>query len=200
MGLSDVKVLTISDENASDDDRLVTAARPNTSATMANTTFAGGAARNVIVTTTGTGDNAKTCTITGTDVFGSAMTEVITSTSSAEAVAGTKLFLTVTAVECSAQYAANIKVGSGTLCAQAAEGSNRVRLKGMSITSGGTAGDVEFVDGTPESGTTLFKSRTIGTANTVIDRTIPSEGVLFASGLVIKYTLDTTDMTTIFYA
>ena len=200
MGLSDVKVLTISDENASDDDRLVTAARPNTSATMANTTFAGGAARNVIVTTTGTGDNAKTCTITGTDVFGSAMTEVITSTSSAEAVAGTKLFLTVTAVECSAQYAANIKVGSGTLCAQAAEGSNRVRLKGMSITSGGTAGDVEFVDGTPESGTTLFKSRTIGTANTVIDRTIPSEGVLFASGLVIKYTLDTTDMKTIFYA
>jgi len=200
MGLSDVKVLTISDENASDDDRLVTAARPNTSATMANTTFAGGAARNVIVTTTGTGDNAKTCTITGTDVFGSAMTEVITSTSSAEAVAGTKLFLSVTAVECSAQYAANIKVGSGTLCAQAAEGSNRVRLKGMSITSGGTAGDVEFVDGTPESGTTLFKSRTIGTANTVIDRTIPSEGVLFASGLVIKYTLDTTDMTTIFYA
>ena len=200
MGLSDVKVLTISDENASDADRLVTAARPNTSATMANTTFAGGAARNVIVTTTGTGDNAKTCTITGTDVFGSAMTEVITSTSSAEAVAGTKLFLTVTAVECSAQYAANIKVGSGTLCAQAAEGSNRVRLKGMSITSGGTAGDVEFVDGTPESGTTLFKSRTIGTANTVIDRTIPSEGVLFASGLVIKYTLDTTDMTTIFYA
>ena len=200
MGLSDVKVLTISDENASDDDRLVTAARPNTSATMANTTFAGGAARNVIVTTTGTGDNAKTCTITGTDVFGSAMTEVITSTSSAEAVAGTKLFLTVTAVECSAQYAANIKVGSGTLCAQAVEGSNRVRLKGMSITSGGTAGDVEFVDGTPESGTTLFKSRTIGTANTVIDRTIPSEGVLLASGLVIKYTLDTTDMTTIFYA
>ena len=200
MGLSDVKVLTISDENASDDDRLVTAARPNTSATMANTTFAGGAARNVIVTTTGTGDNAKTCTITGTDVFGSAMTEVITSTSSAEAVAGTKLFLSVTAVECSDQYAANIKVGSGTLCAQAAEGSNRVRLKGMSITSGGTAGDVEFVDGTPESGTTLFKSRTIGTANTVIDRTIPSEGVLFASGLVIKYTLDTTDMTTIFYA
>ena len=122
MGISDVKVLTISDENASDDDSLVTAAQPDTSATMANTTFAGGAARNVIVTTTGTGDNGKTTTITGTDVFGNAMTEVITSTGSAEAVAGAKLFLTVTAAECSAQYAANIKVGSGTLCAQAVEG------------------------------------------------------------------------------
>ena len=200
MGISDVKALTISDENASDDDRLVTAARPNTSATMANTTFAGGAARNVIVTTTGTGDNAKTCTITGTDVFGNAMTEVITSTSSAEAVAGTKLFLTVTAVECSAQYAANIKVGSGTLCAQAVEGNNRIRLKGLSVTSGGTAGDVEFINGTPESGTTLFKSRTIGTANTVIDRTIPSEGVLCQDGASIKYTLAVADMITIFHA
>ena len=200
MGISDVKALTINDENASDDDRLVTAARPNTSATMANTTFAGGAARNVIVTTTGTGDNAKTCTITGTDVFGDAMTEVITSTGSAEAVAGTKLFLTVTAVECSAQYAANIKVGSGTLCAQAILGSNRVRLKGMSIVSGGTAGTVEFINGAPEDGTTIFKARTIGTANSTVDRTIPSEGILFEDGLTIKYTLDVVDMLTVFHA
>jgi hypothetical protein len=200
MGISDVKALTINDENASDDDRLVTAARPNTSATMANTTFAGGAARNVIVTTTGTGDNAKTCTITGTDVFGDAMTEVITSTGSAEAVAGTKLFLTVTAVECSAQYAANIKVGSGTLCAEAVLGSNRVRLKGMSIVSGGTAGTVEFINGAPEDGTTIFKARTIGTANSTVDRTIPSEGILFEDGLTIKYTLDVVDMLTVFHA
>ena len=200
MALSDVLALTISDENAADADRLVTAARPNTSATMANTTFAGSAARNVTVTTAGTSDNAKTCTITGTDVFGAAQTEVITSTGSAEAVAGAKLFLTVSAVECSAQYAGNITVGSGSLCAQAVANSNRARLKGFSITSGGTAGDVEFINGTPESGTTLFKSRTIGTANTVIDRTIPSEGVLFSSGLSVKYTLDVADMITLFHA
>ena len=78
MAISDVKVLTISDVNAADADRLDTAARPDTSATMANTTHAGGAARNVTVTTGGTGDNAKTCTITGTDVFGDSLTEVIT--------------------------------------------------------------------------------------------------------------------------
>jgi len=199
-GLSDVQALTISDENASDDDRLVTAAQPDTSATMANTTFAGGAARNVIVTTTGTGDNGKTNTIVGTDVFGNALSEVITSTGSAEAVAGTKLFLTVTSVTSSAQFAANIKVGSGTLCAQAVESSNRVRLKGMSVVSGGTAGDVEFINGTPESGTTLFKSRTIGTANTTVDRTVPSQGVLFDSGASVKYTVDTADNITVFYA
>jgi len=169
-GRSDVRALTISDENAADADRLVTAARPDTSATMANTTFVGGAARNVTVTTAGTSDNAKTNTIVGTDVFGNALSEIIISTGSAEAVAGTKLFLTVTSVTSSAQFAGNITVGSGSLCAQAVFG-GRTRLKGFSVTSGGTAGDVEFFDGSPEDGTVLFKSRTIGTANTVLIET-----------------------------
>ena len=200
MGISDVKVLTISDVNAADADRLVTAARPDTSATMAATTHAGGAARNVTVTTAGTGDNAKTCTITGTDVFGDSMTEVITSTSSAETVAVAKYFLTVSAVEWSAQYAANITVGSGSLCAQAVEGSNRLRLKGMSIVSGGTAGTVSFYNGAPEDGTVLFTARKVGTGNQTVDRSIPSEGVLFDSGMTVQYTLDVTDMLTIFYA
>ena len=200
MASSDVKALTVSDENAADADRLVTAARPDTSATMAQTTHAGGAARNVTVTTTGTGDNSKTCTITGTDVFGDAMTEVITSTSSAETVAGEKLFLTVSAVECSAKYAANITVGSGTLCAQAIGDGGRIPLKRLSVLSGGTAGTVSFYNGTPESGTVLFKARTIGTANQTIDRSIPEEGVLFASGMSVSYTLDVSDMMTFFYA
>ena len=200
MAGSDVRVVTVNDENASDDDRIVTAARPNTTATLANATFLGGGARNIIVTTTGTGDNGKTTTITGTDVFGNSLSETITSTGSAEAVAGTKLFLTVTAVECSAQYAANLKVGSGTLCAQAIGGGARIRLKGMSIVSGGTACTISFVDGTPEDGTTLFKARTIGTANTATDRTIPEEGVLFASGMSVSYTLDHADMMTFFFA
>ena len=196
---TDVSVKTVSDENASDDDRIVEAARPDTTASLANTTFASGGARNIIVTTTGTGDNGKTTTITGTDVFGNSLSETITSTSSAEAVAGTKLFLTVTAVECSAKYAANIKVGSGTLCADSVGGGARVRLKGMSITSGGTAGTISFINGTPESGSTLFTARTIGTANDVVDRTIPAEGLLFASGMSVSYTLDHADMMTFFF-
>jgi|TARA_X000001388_G_scaffold5840_1_gene3805 hypothetical protein len=200
MASSDVRALTVNDENAADADRLVTAARPDTSATMAQTTHAGGAARNVTVTTAGTGDNSKTCTITGTDVFGDAMTEVITSTGSAETVAGEKLFLTVSAVECSAKYAANITVGSGTLCAQAVGDGGRIRLKGLSVVSGGTAGTVSFFNGTPESGTALFKARTIGTANQTIDRSVPEEGVLFASGMSVSYTLDVADMMTFFYA
>jgi|TARA_S200002703_G_scaffold157374_1_gene165010 hypothetical protein len=200
MANSDVKVKSISDENASDDNRLVTAARPNTTATLANTTFAGDGARNIIVTTTGTGDNGKTTTITGTDVFGNTLTEVITSTGSAEAVAGTKLFLTVSSVVCSEQFAANIKVGSGTLCSEAVRGDLRLRLKGLSVVSGGTAGDVDYFNGTPESGTNLFQSRTIGTDNTTVDRTIPAEGILFDSGMSVKYTVGTIDKITVFFA
>ena len=195
---SDVNVKLISDENASDDDRIVTAARPNTTATLANTTFAGGGARNIIVTTTGTGDNEKTTTITGTDVFGDTLTETITSTGSAEAVAGTKLFLTVSSVVCSAQYAANIKVGSGTLCAEAVRGSMRLRLKGLAVVSGGSVGNVDYFNGTPEAGSSLFQARTIGTDNTTVDRTIPADGVLFKSGMSVKYTVGTIDKVTVF--
>ena len=200
MSGSDVKAKFISDENASDDDRIVTAARPNTTATLANTTFAGGGARNIIVTTTGTGDNGKTTTITGTDVFGDTLTETITSTGSAEAVAGTKLFLTVSSVVCSAQYAANIKVGSGTLCAEAILGSERIRLKGFSVVTGGTAGVVQYFNGTPESGTALFKSRTIGTDNTTLDRTIPEQGIVCRDGSFISYTSATFAFMTVFFA
>ena len=200
MGSSDVRAQFISDEVAADADFIVEAARPNTAATLANTSFASGGARILSVTTAGTGDNAKTNTIVGTDVFDNALTEVITSTGSAEAVNGTKYFKTITSVTSSAQFAANITVGSIASAAQSVGNGSRVRLKGFSIVSGGTAGVIEFIDGTPESGTTLFKARTIGTDNTTIDRTIPEEGVLFASGLTIKYTVGTIDMMTFFFA
>ena len=70
----------------------------------------------------------------------------------------------------------------------------------MSIVSGGTAGTVSFYDGAPEDGTVLMKARTIGTANDTVDRTIPQNGVVFEDGLVVEYTVDVTDMLTIFYA
>tara|TARA_R110000803_G_scaffold138368_3_gene205218 strand:- start:1389 stop:1988 length:600 start_codon:yes stop_codon:yes gene_type:complete len=199
MGRSDVKVQFISDEVVADDDFIVTAARPNTAATLANTAFASGGARVLSVTTAGTSDNGKSNTIVGTDVFDNVITEVITSTGSAENVDGAKYFKTVTSVTSSAQFAGNIIVGSLATAAQAVFG-GPVRLKGYSIVSGGTAGVIEFVDGTPEDGTVLFKARTIGTDNTTLDNTIPDEGILFQSGLSIKYTVGTIDMMNFFYA
>ena len=197
--LSDIKVTFISDEVAADDDFIVTAARPDTSATIANSSFASGGARILSVTTTGTGDNGKTNTIVGTDVFGNSLTEVITSTGSAEAVNGAKYFKTVTSVTSSAQFAANLKVGSTASAAQAVF-AGRVKLKGYQIVSGGSAGVIDFIDGTPESGSILFKARTIGTDNTTIDHTVPENGILFISGMSVKYTIGTVDMMHFYFA
>ena len=198
-GRSDVKAITISDEVVADADFIVTAARPDTTATLANTSFASGGARLLSVTTAGTGDSGKTTTITGTDTHGNSLTEVITSTGSAEAVHGSKYFKTVSSVVCSTQYAANITVGSQASAAQAVF-TERMRLKGFSLVSGGTAGVIQFYDNTPEDGSVLFKSRTVGTDNTTVDRTIPEDGILFPNGMVVQYTVATIDMMTFFYA
>lgn len=198
-GRSDVQAITISDEVVADADWIVTAARPNTTATLANSSFASGGARLLSVTTAGTSDNGKTTTITGTDTHGNSISEVITSTGSAEAVDGAKYFKTVTSVVCSAQYAGNITVGSQAGAAQAVF-TERMRLKGFSLVSGGTAGVIQFYNNTPEDGSVLFKSRTVGTDNTTVDRTIPEDGILFPNGMVVQYTVATIDMMTFFYA
>jgi len=195
-----VQAITISDEVVADADFIVTAARPNTTATLANTSFASGGARLLSVTTAGTGDNGKTTTITGTNVLDEVISEIITSTGSAEAVNGTKYFKTVTSVVCSAQYAANITVGSLASAAQAIF-AGPTRLKGFFVVSGAAAGIVSLYDGSPISGSILFKTRTLGTDNTLINDTfIPGEGVLFRNGAVVQYTVGTVDLMTFFYA
>ena len=195
-----VQAITISDEVVADADFIVTAARPNTTATLANTSFASGGARLLSVTTAGTGDNGKTTTITGTNVLDEVISEIITSTGSAEAVNGTKYFKTVTSVVCSAQYAANITVGSLASAAQAIF-AGPTRLKGFFVVSGASAGIVSLYDGAPISGSILFKTRTLGTDNTLINDTfIPGEGVLFRNGAVVQYTVGTVDLMTFFYA
>ena len=196
---SDVKPITISDEVVASATFVAAAARPTSTFTLANTSFASGGARIIQVTTTGTGDNGKTVTIAGTDTHGNSISEVITSTGSAEAVAGSKYFLTIVSATCSAQYAANASVGMTAGAAQAIF-AGRTRLKSTSIVSGGTAGVVSFYDGTPEDGTVLFKARTVGTDNATVNMSIPDEGVLFADGAAVQYTIATIDMMTFFYA
>ncbi len=126
--------------------------------------------------------------------------EVAASTTFIAAAARPNTAFTLANTSFASEYAANVSVGSGTLAAQAVLGSNRVRLKGFSIVSGGSAGVINFYNGAPEDGTILFKSRTIGTDNTTVDRTIPEDGVLFENGFVVNYTIGTIDMMTFFYA
>jgi len=201
MSITLMNWVRVSDEVAADDNYFVTAARPNTSATMAQTSLAAahnGGGRNVDVTTTGSSDGGKTATITGTDTDGAAQTEVITLAGSATTTAGTKIFLTVTAVEMSAQPAANITVGFGSLC-------------GAKIGGGGVFGSFRTTSGAA-AGTCSF--RTGGTAGTVIatDKSSGTSGgnngqvsaygtgARLVNGLYVTYTLTNFIQIIVFYA
>ena len=69
------------------------------------------------------------------------------------------------------------------------------------MVSGGTASVINIYNGAPESGTILFKTRSLGTDNTVTNDTyIPGTGVMFSDGAVVEYTVATIDLMTFFYA
>ena len=154
MSITLMNWVRVSDEVAADPDYFVTAARPNTSATMAQTSLAAahnGGGRNVTVTTNGS-ESGISMTVTGTDVDGAAQTETIALPGSATLTAGTKIFLTVTAAEFTSQPAANITVGFGAAA-------------GAKIGGGGVFGSFRTTSGAA-AGTCSF--RTSGTAGTVI--------------------------------
>ena len=199
-----VKVKTIMDETASSTTYFATAARPNTSFTMANTTFAsshngGGAV--ITATTAGSSDSGITVTLTGTDLNGNAQTEVITLPGSAATTAGTKYFLTVTAAEMSAQPAGNVSLGFNDSRGMGMFG-GRTALKGFTCCSGGTAGDVKFHNsssGLTSSDTPFMQYRTNGTADNETHFNIPAAGVLCNNGLQVTYTLDNIDQMNVLY-
>ena len=154
MSITLMNWVRVSDEVAAEPDYFVTAARPNTSATMAQTSLAAahnGGGRNVTVTTNGS-ESGISMTVTGTDVDGAAQTETIALPGSATLTAGTKIFLTVTAAEFTSQPAANITVGFGAAA-------------GAKIGGGGVFGSFRTTSGAA-AGTCSF--RTSGTAGTVI--------------------------------
>ena len=199
-----VKVKTIMDETASSTTYFAAAQQPNTSFTMAQTSFAsthngGGAV--ITATTAGSSDGGKTVTLTGTDLNGLAQTEIITLPASATDTAGTKYFLTVTAAEMSAQPAGNVSLGFNASRGMGMFG-GRTALKGFTCCSGGTAGDVKFHNvssGLTSSDAPFMQYRTNGTADNETHFNIPAPGVLCSSGLVVTYTLDTIDQMNVLY-
>ena len=203
MTLTYVNVKTIMDETASSTTYFATAARPNTSFTMANTTFAsthngGGAV--ITATTAGSSDSGKTVTLTGTDLNGLAQTEVITLPGSATTTAGTKYFLTVTGAEMSAQPAGNVSLGFNNSRGMGMF-AGRTALKGFTCCSGGTAGDVKFnsTSALTSSSTPFMQYRTNGSADNETHFNIPAPGVLCVDGLTVTYTLDNIDQMNVLY-
>jgi len=203
MSATFVKVKTIMDETAASTTYFAAAGRPNTSFTMAATTFAashngGGAV--ITATTAGASDSGKTVTLTGTDLNGVAQTETITLPGSATTTAGTKYFLTVSGAEMSVQPAGNVSLGFNNSRGMGMFG-GRTALKGFTAASGGTAGDIAF-HSTLElttSSTPFMQYRTNGTADHETHFNIPAPGILCQEGLTVTYTLDTIDQMNVLY-
>ena len=202
---SDVKVTFISDEVAADADGISASAQvdENAALTIGGALHSGNtitfiSARKIVITSGGN-DSGISFTIVGTDIDGTSLTEALTGANAGDATSS-NYFKTIASITAVGDPAGTVVAGSTTSAADVVF-AGRTRLKGYSIVSGVTAGVVEFFNGDPnDSGSALFKARTVGTDNTTIDNTIPEEGILFDSGLYIVYTIATIDMMSFFYA
>tara|TARA_R110000787_G_scaffold192927_2_gene304469 strand:- start:198 stop:818 length:621 start_codon:yes stop_codon:yes gene_type:complete len=206
MGVSDVKVAFISDEIAADPDGISASAQVANNAALViggalhvgNAYSSAGSARKIVVVSGGN-DSGISFTVTGTDIAGDALVETFLGANAGTATS-TKYFQTVSGISAVGDPAGTVTAGTS---ADALDKVffGRVRLKGYSIVSGGTAGVIEFFNGNPNgTGSALFKARTIGTDNTTVDNTIPLNGIVFEDGLYVVYTNTTVDMMSFFYA
>ena len=202
---SDIKVKFVSDEIAADPDGISASAQVANNAALViggalasggSVTLAGSARKLVIVS--GGDDSGISFTAVGTDINGDALTESITGVDS-DTATGSKFFKTITGITAVGDPAGTVTAGTSTSAADKVI-STRVRLKGYSIVSGGTAGVIDFFNGDPNgTGSSVFKARTIGTDNTTVDNTIPANGILFEDGCYMTFTIGTVDMMNLFF-
>ena len=142
-------------------------------------------------------DSAKSFTVTGTDVNSDAQTESITGANAGTAT-GSKYFLTISGISAVGNPAGNVSAGVNASAADVIwEG--RARFQGINLVCTGTAGVLDFLTTSP-TGTSIYKVGTVASATASRDLTIPSEGMIFASGIYVQYTVSTFNTLTVFRA
>ena len=173
----------------------------NAALTIGGALASGGSVTNVggrIVTILSAGnDAAKSFTVVGTDVNGDAQTESITGANAGTAT-GSKYFRTIASITAVGNPAGDVSAGINTAVADVIF-AGRTRLQGINLVCSGTAGNVEFVNTSP-NGSSLFKLGSVASATVTRDITIPDNGLLFTGGLYINYTTATFGSMTAFYA
>jgi len=204
MARSDVKAVTITaDTVALDADGIsVAAAVGNNAALVIGGALASGGAVSLshgrVVTILSAGDDsAKSFTVTGTDVDGDSQTESITGANAGTAT-GSKYFKTISGISAVGNPAGNVSAGVNGSAADVIF-AGRSRLKGIFLTSTGTAGTTNFHNTSP-IGTTVMGLSSVASATATRDVVIPEEGVLFTAGIYIQYTVSTFLTMTVFHA
>jgi|TARA_R100000995_G_scaffold43029_1_gene20109 hypothetical protein len=142
-------------------------------------------------------DSAISFTVVGTDVNGDSQTETVTGANAGTATSS-KYFKTIASITAVGNPAGNVSAGINASAADAVF-TMRSRLKGMFLTSTATAGEVDFLTSSP-TGTSIMKLNSVSDADATRDVTIPDEGVVFASGIYIQYTVSTFLTMTVFHA
>ena len=199
---SDVKAVNLTaDTVALDADGIsVAAAVGNNAALVIGGALASGGSVTLshgrIVTILSAGDDsAKSFTVTGTDVNSDSQTESITGANAGTAT-GSKYFLTISGISAVGNPAGNVSAGVNASAADAIW-AGRARFQGINLVCTGTAGVLDFLTTSP-TGTSIYKVGTVASATSTRDLTIPDEGMLFASGIYVQYTVSTFNTLTVF--
>jgi len=173
----------------------------NAALTIGGALASGGSVTNVggrIVTILSAGnDSAKSFNVVGTDVNGDSQTENITGANAGTAT-GSKYFRVIASITAVGNPAGDVSAGINTAVADVIFG-GRSRLQGMNVVCSGTAGNLDFVNTSP-NGSSIFKLGCVASATATRDITIPDSGIVFSDGIFINYTTATFTSMTAFHA
>ena len=140
-------------------------------------------------------------TIVGLDETATAATETLTGPTGGATVTSTKYYSSVTSITAVGNPGAtggNISAGTGAdIAAPIYRGD--LRMRGMYAVNTGTAGTINFVQGSA-SGTSRLKFNTVAAANSTEYPDIPEDGVVFRNGGYILFDQTKLSSITVFYA
>ena len=140
-------------------------------------------------------------TIVGLDETATAATETLTGPTGGATVTSTKYYSSVTSITAVGNPGAtggNISAGTGAdIAAPIYRGD--LRMRGMYAVNTGTAGTINFVQGSA-SGTSRLKFNTVAAANSTEYPDIPEDGVVFRNGGYILFDQAKLSSITVFYA
>jgi hypothetical protein len=140
-------------------------------------------------------------TIVGLDETAAAATETLTGPTAGATVTSTKYYSSVTSITAvgNPQTAGgNISAGtSASIAAPIFRGD--LRMRGMYAVNTGTAGTINFTQGSA-SGTSRLKFNTVAAANSTEYPDIPEDGVVFRNGGYIVFDQTKLSSITVFYA
>ena len=140
-------------------------------------------------------------TIVGLDETATAATETLTGPTAGATVTSTKYYSSVTSITAVGNpqdAGGNISAGTGAdIAAPIYRGD--LRMRGMYAVNTGTAGTINFTQGSA-SGTSRLKFNTVAAANSTEYPDIPEDGVVFRNGGYIVFDQTKLSSITVFYA